>query len=42
MVEVNIWKAFAAIVFTHHIEQMLYELLFDKEKFRQSRDFVEL
>jgi hypothetical protein len=42
MVEVNIWGAFAAIGFTHDIEQNLYELLFDEEKFRQSPGFAEL
>jgi hypothetical protein len=41
MVEVNIWKAFAAIVFTYDIGQILYGLLFDKEKFRQNPGFVE-
>jgi hypothetical protein len=33
MVEVNIWGVFAAIGFIHDIEQNLYGLLFDKEKF---------
>jgi hypothetical protein len=42
MVEVNIWEAIAAIGFTHDIEQPPYGLLFDEEKFRQSRGFVEL
>jgi hypothetical protein len=42
MVEVYIWGAFAAIGFIHDIEQSPYGLLFDKEKLRQSRGFVEL
>jgi hypothetical protein len=33
MVEINIWKAFAVIELTHDIDQILYGLLFDKEKF---------
>jgi hypothetical protein len=33
MVEVNKWRAFAVIGFTHNINQILYELLFDQEKF---------
>jgi hypothetical protein len=41
MVELNIWEAFAAICFTHDIEQMPYGLLFDEQKFRQSHGFVE-
>jgi hypothetical protein len=32
MIEVNIWGAFAAIGFTHDIEQSPYGLLFDEEK----------
>jgi hypothetical protein len=31
MIEVNIWKAFATIGFTHDIGQMSYGLLFDEE-----------
>jgi hypothetical protein len=42
MVEINIWRTFAAIVFTHDTEQTPYGLLFDKEKSQQSGDFVEL
>jgi hypothetical protein len=42
MIETNIWKAFAAICFIRNIEQTPYGLLFDEEKFRQSRGFVEL
>jgi hypothetical protein len=42
MVEIDIWRAFAAIGFAHDIDQILYGLLFDKQKFRQSPDFVEL
>jgi hypothetical protein len=42
MVEINIWRAFATIGFIHDIEKTLYGLLFDKEKFWQSRGFVEL
>jgi hypothetical protein len=40
--EVNTWNAFAVIEFTHDIEQSPYRLLFDEEKFRQSRGFAEL
>jgi hypothetical protein len=42
MVEVNIWGAFSAIGFSYDISHEPYELLFDEEKFRQSRDFLEL
>jgi hypothetical protein len=42
IVEVNIWGAFAIIGFTHDMDQILYEVLFDKEKFQQSPGFVEL
>jgi hypothetical protein len=41
MVEVNLWGAFSAIGFTHDTSQDPYGLLFDKEKLRQSRGFVE-
>jgi hypothetical protein len=34
MVEANLWDTFAAIGFTHEIEQNPYGLLFDREKFR--------
>jgi hypothetical protein len=33
IIEINIWRAFRAIGFTHDIDQILYGLLFDKEKF---------
>jgi hypothetical protein len=42
LIEVNIWGAFVVIGLTHNIEQMPYGLLFDEEKFWQSRGFVEL
>jgi hypothetical protein len=42
MVETNIWSTFAAIGFTHDIEQSPYGLLFDEEKFQQSPCFREL
>jgi hypothetical protein len=42
MIEINIWRAFPAIGFTHQIEQSPYESRFDEEKFRQSPGFVEL
>jgi hypothetical protein len=42
MVEVNIWEDFSVICFTHDIEKTPYGLLFNEEKFRQSRGFVEL
>jgi hypothetical protein len=41
MVEVNIWGAFSAIGFSYDITQDPYGLLFDEEKFRQSRGFLE-
>jgi hypothetical protein len=41
-VEANIWEAFAVIGFTYDIEKTPYGLLFDEEKFRQCRGFVEL
>jgi hypothetical protein len=41
-VEVNIWGAFSAIGFTHYTTQDPDKLLFDVEKFRQSRGFVEM
>jgi hypothetical protein len=41
MVKFNIWEAFSPIGFTHDITKDLYGLLFDEEKFRQSRSFVE-
>jgi hypothetical protein len=42
MVEVNIWGAFSAIGFSYEIGHEPYELLFDEEKFRQSRGFLAL
>jgi hypothetical protein len=42
MIEANIWGAFAAVGFTHHIKQSPYGLFFDEEKLRQGRGFVEL
>jgi hypothetical protein len=42
MIEVNIWRAFRAIGFTHDIDQIPYRLLFEEEKFWQSPGFVEL
>jgi hypothetical protein len=42
MIEVNTWRVFAAIGFTHDIEQSQYAMLFDKEKPRQSPGFTEL
>jgi hypothetical protein len=42
MVEVNRWGAFLAIGFSYDITQNPYTLLFDEEKFRQSRGFMEL
>jgi hypothetical protein len=42
MVEVNIWGAFSSIGFTHDITQDPYGLLFNDEKFRQSRGFIQL
>jgi hypothetical protein len=42
MVEVHIWGAFSAIWFSYDITQNPYGLLFDEEKFRHSRDFLEL
>jgi hypothetical protein len=42
MVEFNIWNAFSAIGFSCHITQNPYALLFDEEKFRQSRGFMEV
>jgi hypothetical protein len=42
MIEVNIWRVFAAIGFTYNIKQNPYGLLFDEEKLRQSPGFVEL
>jgi hypothetical protein len=42
MMEVNIWGVFTAIGFAHDIDEIPSELLFDEEKFRQSRGFVEL
>jgi hypothetical protein len=42
MIEPNTWKVFAAIDLTYYIEQTPYGLLFDEEKFRQCRGFVEL
>jgi hypothetical protein len=41
-IEINLWEAFAAIGFTHDIEQSPYGLLFDEEKLRQSPGFMEL
>jgi hypothetical protein len=43
MMEVNIWGAFhPSGSLTHDIDQNLYGLLFDEEKFRQSPGFLEL
>jgi hypothetical protein len=42
MIEANIWKAFEAIGLTYDIEETPCGLLFDEEKLRQSRGFVEL
>jgi hypothetical protein len=42
MIKLNISEAFAAIWFTHDIEQSPYGLLFDEEKLRQSPGFMEL
>jgi hypothetical protein len=42
MVEVNIWGTFSAIEFCYDITQNPYGLLFDEEKFRQSRAFLGL
>jgi hypothetical protein len=42
MVEVNVWQAFSVIRFSYDITQNLYGLLFDEEKFRQSRGFLEV
>jgi hypothetical protein len=42
MIEVNIWEAFAAIGFSCNIADTPYRLLFDEQKLRQSRGFVEL
>jgi hypothetical protein len=41
MIEVNIWGAFFVIGFSYDISREPYELLFDEEKFRQSRGFLE-
>jgi hypothetical protein len=40
MIEINIWGAFAAIGFTHNIDQNPYGLLFDEQKLRQSPGFM--
>jgi hypothetical protein len=42
MVEVKIWGAFAAMGMTYDITQDAYELIFDKEKSRQSPGLLEL
>jgi hypothetical protein len=42
MVQVNIWGAFSAICFSYDISHEPYKLLFDEEKFRQIRGFLEL
>jgi hypothetical protein len=42
MVETNIWRTFAAVWFTHDIEQSPYGLLFDEQKFQQSPGFRKL
>jgi hypothetical protein len=42
MIELNIWRAFAAIGFTHDIDQGPDGLLFDEQKLRQSPGFMEL
>jgi hypothetical protein len=41
-VEVNIWRAFAAIGLIHDITQEPDGLIFDEEKFRQGPGFLEL
>jgi hypothetical protein len=41
-VEVNIWGTFSAIGFSYDISESPYRLLFDEEKFRQSRGLMEL
>jgi hypothetical protein len=41
IVEVNIWRAFSAIGFTHDMTQDPYGLFFDEEKFPQSRGFMQ-
>jgi hypothetical protein len=42
IVEVNIWRAFAAIGFTCDINKIPYGLLFDEENFRRSPGFLDL
>jgi hypothetical protein len=42
MVEVNIWGGFAALGCSYDIKQNPYGLIFDEEKFRQSRVILEL
>jgi hypothetical protein len=42
VIEVNVWEAFAAIEFSYDITETPYRLLFDEQKLRQSRGFVEL
>jgi hypothetical protein len=42
MIEINTWRAFAAIGFTYDIKQNPYGLLFNEEKLRHSLGFVEL
>jgi hypothetical protein len=42
MVEVNIWGAFSATGFSYDISESPCGLLFDEEKFRRSRGFMEL
>jgi hypothetical protein len=41
MIEVNIWRAFAAIGFSYDIAETPYRLLFDEQKLRRSRAFAE-
>jgi hypothetical protein len=41
MIEVNTWDVFSAIDFSYDISREPYELLFDEEKFGQSRGFLE-
>jgi hypothetical protein len=42
MIEVNIWGAFTAIGFSYDSMETPCRSLFDEEKLRQSRGFVEL
>jgi hypothetical protein len=42
MVEINIKEAFAAVRFTHHIDQIPYGLPFENEAFRPNPGFADL